>query len=650
MEWTKDDEQGNTLAYDNTASVFFGAALLTCILIPWTINFLIKFVRPNAQRESLRGPVRSESYCYREQCKCSLCVEKYDRMIKDARLWRNILTFHNIIQMVFLAGFWIINIKLCWSIMSVESLDVGAFNPFEILNVAEEATLKEIKKAYRSLSLIYHPDRNPDDIDAAAVFLRISKAYNALTDETARRNFEKFGNPDGPGNMKVGLGLPKWIVQEENQLFVLGLFFIIILGMVPLGFISLHNKMKKYSASGVRVETLQFLSFYMHDGTRAKLAPEFLAASAEARDIPVRESDADYLTKIEKEIDSLRLYKQSFTMPSVTKNFFLILCHLMRKGQLLDTNLRNDLEKILRASPLVTQSMLELAFVNNWLYTVQSVLEFRRSLLQAQNTLLGDNSAPDEKTAASLLQIPWFTKEHADAVSLYSKDDKKIRSLRELVKSDFEKVLTETLVGSIKPSDKEFSDMIMFLKHVPDIEIKAKIFVDGEKSIVVNDVATCQVKIERLNLKKIEGKGIGNRDRAAGAVHCPYFPCIKFEEWFIFVSEIQSGRIVGYKRVQSTKADVLVPIQFRVEEAGDFEMRVFAMCDSYSGLDTVVTCNMNILKEEEIVREIFIHPEDAAIDEEPNLVQTFMGDLVPESEESESEDLDLNTRKKELSN
>ncbi len=47
---------------------------------------------------------------------------------------------------------------------------------------------QDIKKAYRKLSLEFHPDRNPGHEDK---FLRIAKAYEALTDETARENFRK---------------------------------------------------------------------------------------------------------------------------------------------------------------------------------------------------------------------------------------------------------------------------------------------------------------------------------------------------------------------------------------------------------------------------------------------------------------------------
>ena len=52
--------------------------------------------------------------------------------------------------------------------------------------------------------LQWHPDKNPNNPQAAAHFIQITKAYAALTDEAAKANYEKYGNPDGPATMKVG--------------------------------------------------------------------------------------------------------------------------------------------------------------------------------------------------------------------------------------------------------------------------------------------------------------------------------------------------------------------------------------------------------------------------------------------------------------
>ena len=44
------------------------------------------------------------------------------------------------------------------------------------------AEAREIKRAYRSLSLQYHPDKNPGNKMAEDMFMKIAKAYEALTD------------------------------------------------------------------------------------------------------------------------------------------------------------------------------------------------------------------------------------------------------------------------------------------------------------------------------------------------------------------------------------------------------------------------------------------------------------------------------------
>ena len=44
----------------------------------------------------------------------------------------------------------------------------------------------------------YHPDKNPDPTAAVYFAEHITKAYKALSDEDARKNYEKHGHPDGP--------------------------------------------------------------------------------------------------------------------------------------------------------------------------------------------------------------------------------------------------------------------------------------------------------------------------------------------------------------------------------------------------------------------------------------------------------------------
>ncbi len=62
-------------------------------------------------------------------------------------------------------------------------------NYYHILNVSKNATSEEIKKAYRKLALLYHPDVNCDN-DSNSKFILINKAYNILIDPQKRKQYD----------------------------------------------------------------------------------------------------------------------------------------------------------------------------------------------------------------------------------------------------------------------------------------------------------------------------------------------------------------------------------------------------------------------------------------------------------------------------
>ncbi len=67
----------------------------------------------------------------------------------------------------------------------------GSDNCYDILNTPRDSTANDIKKAYRKVSLIYHPDKNKDP-DAVEKFRLISKAYEVLNDEKKRELFNYY--------------------------------------------------------------------------------------------------------------------------------------------------------------------------------------------------------------------------------------------------------------------------------------------------------------------------------------------------------------------------------------------------------------------------------------------------------------------------
>ena len=80
-------------------------------------------------------------------------------------------------------------------------------NHYEILGVSQDAGDMEIKKAYRGLSLKYHPDRNPTE-EAKDMIQKVNEAYEILGDKSKRKQYDmelQFGIQGGmPGGMPFG--------------------------------------------------------------------------------------------------------------------------------------------------------------------------------------------------------------------------------------------------------------------------------------------------------------------------------------------------------------------------------------------------------------------------------------------------------------
>jgi len=129
-----------------------------------------------------------------------------ERSVKYRFSWINISFIYKLVFILFL---WFLTYKCFDIVKDVEPLKT--FIPNEILGVEPEATVAEVKKAYRKLSREKHPDKNPDNPEAVNEFIQITKAYTIMTDEKARENFLKYGNPDGKGSFAVGIALPNFL-------------------------------------------------------------------------------------------------------------------------------------------------------------------------------------------------------------------------------------------------------------------------------------------------------------------------------------------------------------------------------------------------------------------------------------------------------
>src|SRR3989338_4088905 len=114
-------------------------------------------------------------------------------------------------QGILLVGCLILFISFCLD--AAEAKDY-----YSILGVSRQATIKEIKKAYRTLSKDFHPDRFPGDKEIEQKYILINEAHDVLKDEEKRRTYDIHGVE----GLKQGQG---YFFSSPSFLFPINHFF-----------------------------------------------------------------------------------------------------------------------------------------------------------------------------------------------------------------------------------------------------------------------------------------------------------------------------------------------------------------------------------------------------------------------------------------
>jgi len=75
---------------------------------------------------------------------------------------------------------------------------------YEILGVSKTSTAEEIKKSYRKVAMQFHPDRNPGDKAAEEKFKEAAEAYEILSDQDKRAQYDRYGHAGVSNNGRGG--------------------------------------------------------------------------------------------------------------------------------------------------------------------------------------------------------------------------------------------------------------------------------------------------------------------------------------------------------------------------------------------------------------------------------------------------------------
>ncbi|KAK6940363.1 DnaJ domain [Dillenia turbinata] len=235
-------------------SALFPIFFLTIMVLPLVPYTILKLFRAASKR---RKSIH---------CQCLVCSRsgKYKRSI-----FKQISNFSTCSNLTIVL-LWIIVIGLVYYIKNM-SREIQVFEPFSILGLEPGASDSDIKKAYRRLSILYHPDKNPDR-EAHKYFVEyISKAYQALMDPISRENFEKYGHPDGRQGFQMGIALPEFLLNIDGASDGILLLWIVgVCILLPLVVAVVYlSRSSKYTGNYVMHHTLSTYYYLM----KPSLAP-----------------------------------------------------------------------------------------------------------------------------------------------------------------------------------------------------------------------------------------------------------------------------------------------------------------------------------------------------------------------------------------
>lgn len=585
------------LEYDNSAFYYFALTILGFYIVPATYYVLRDFFSALffAGGKAATGDARTSSE-----------VKKVKKLKSDNSIMNRVCTRGFMCQLVFAVIAWTMFLSIL-TLLEVDS-EIATFDPYNILGIEAGASDREIKKAYRAASLKYHPDKNPGDSHAEAMFVMVAKANEALTDDVARANYEKYGNPDGRQSMAVSLGLPTFLMEKENHKLILLVYLIILVVVIPTVTALWYNKSKRYGDNNVMYATYGFYNHALSEHAHMKMMPEVFSGSAEFASIPLRRELNEVLQKLSRTLKSSDLMlNPRFKHPLVVKPNMLLHAHLLRMTHTLPKPLQNDITAMLKEAPRLLDAMIELTTQRSWLQTTVCVIKFLQMVTQAM--WIKDHP---------LKQLPHFTDQEV----------KHVLTGKQGVNTMVDYCRSENKKGLAKFTPEQVADVETVCKLIPDIDWEVTLGVDDEDVAAAGDVLTATVKITRNHVAEGE---------MAGQVHAPFFPTPRTENWYLMIGQ-PTGQLITLKRVTDLSRVVEEKVRFMgPPKAGKWKFVCVLLSDCYLGVDKQANLEIDLVARETLPK-FEPHPDDVALDNEPTLFGQMMDGV--QDDDSESDDVD----------
>ncbi|PHU06378.1 DnaJ protein ERDJ2A [Capsicum chinense] len=626
----------------------FVLTLMALPLVPYTIVNLFGAFKKKAAKIN---------------CQCSVCVRsgKYHKSI--FRRASFCLAYN--LTLVLL---WVVMAVLVYYIKHINT-EVQIFEPFSILGVEYGASDSEIKKAYRRLSIQYHPDKNPDP-EAHSYFVEfISKAYQALTDPVSRENFEKYGHPDGRQGLQMGIALPQFLLNIDGAsegILLLGIVGVCIILPLTISVIYL-SRSSKYTGNYVMHSTLAAYYHLMKPSLAPSKVMDVFIKASEFMDIPVRRSDEEPLqrlfvlvrSELNLDLKNIRQEQAKFWKQHPALTELLLQTQLTRETASLSPTLQRDFKRVLELAPRLLEELMKMAIIprppvgHGWLRPAIGVMELSQSVVQAVPLSARKAAGGSSEGYAPFLQLPHFSE--AVVKKIARKKVRTFQDFRDMTPDERADLLTQ-VAGF---SNSESHDVEMVLEMMPSVTIDIACETEGEEGIQEGDIVTMHAWV---TIKR--GSGL-----IRALPHCPYFPFDKEENFWLMLAdsfsndvwlsqkvsfmdeataiiavsktlqELKEGSGATPREINAAVKEAIEKVKngsrlvmgkFQAPAEGNYNLSSFCLCDSWIGCDAKSNLKLKVMKRSRAgTRGGF------AADETP-----AMEDGIEEDEEEEEEDYD----------
>ena len=597
-------------------------------------------------------------------CKCDFCSKKLKKIIKKNHKNKYTKTYIGILLLLFYF------VKKYYNIILENQEKIKSFDPYEILEVSPLSSKADIKKAYIKLALLYHPDKNRDDINAKNKFMFINKAYETLTNEILKKNYELYGNPDGPVSMRISLGLPSFILNKSYHILILIIFLFIICIVVPYKFVSWYNNITNFEENGLLKTTKNLFKKNTNLNTILINLPFILGNSQEFNLINEPHIKSE-LTQINNLYDK---YKNNFRNKDVLEQIGCRISLNNKKAigiayeySFCDRTDKNylKLHKVndylnLLAKLISTfidaqkEKFFQLKYLEKYKIKPTEAKTKEEEELFNQEPILFDfifscyiyQQCFYQGISISVLQkpfIPYIQLPHItikDCETFKSKDvDITFEQFLKYADNEKEDILKNIL--DLKNS--EIKDIIEATKTLPRYEYKIKPYVEGfeDTGFIKGDKVTFKLDITRKN----------EADKKYGILHSKIYPGV-FNE-FIYAVVFNGKNVIKMDKIFIDKKETEYKFHIVINFIGNIPIKIMIISGNFLVYNDIINCEIKCEKNSEKRDEMMKKIEETNKHEKykksylQKMIDDFYGVDVDEEEENEEEEIVNNEKEKD---